>query len=166
MSNKIVVAGLIVSLFSFCSKPSEHGKSAEAENSEVAGSYGSPLSDHATYSLSQMHQTIQEEGSFEGKVVGTIKEVCAHKGCWMTVELPDGSDMRVTFKDYGFFVPKNSQGYPVVLEGIAQKSITDVAMLKHYAEDGGKSQAEIDAITDPEESVAFEATGVVIEEGA
>ena len=37
-------------------------------------------------------------------------------------------------------------------------------MLKHYAEDEGKSQEEIDAISEPEFAYTFEAIGVIIKE--
>ncbi|MCC5938786.1 MAG: DUF4920 domain-containing protein [Lunatimonas sp.] len=166
MLHKFLLAGLLISLFSYCANSSDQVRSDDQLHPQVSGAYGDPLSGLPPVSLAHMVQEIQHEGVFEGKVYGTIKEVCAHKGCWMTVELPDGSDMRVTFKDYGFFVPKNAQGFRVTLEGMAEKSVTDVATLKHYAEDAGKAQTEIDSITEPEESVAFEAVGVEIEEGA
>ena len=37
-------------------------------------------------------------------------------------------------------------------------------MLRHYAEDAGKTQAEINAIVEPEFRLAFTATGVMIED--
>ena len=82
------------------------------------------------------------------------------------MDLPNGESMRVTFKDYGFFVPTNSQGFPIVMEGVATLSQTDVETLKHYAEDQGKSKEEVEAITAPKKEITFEATGVVIKEKA
>jgi hypothetical protein len=35
-------------------------------------------------------------------------------------------------------------------------------VLRHYAEDAGKSKAEIAAITEPKREVSFEASGVLI----
>jgi hypothetical protein len=73
--------------------------------------------------------------------------------------------MRVTFKDYGFFVPKEGmEGKEVVFEGVAKRKVTDVDMLKHFAEDAGKSQEEIDAITEPKVELTFVANGVIIKE--
>ena len=46
----------------------------------------------------------------------------------------------IRFKDYKFFVPKNIDGKEVVLNGTAEKTTTSVKMLKHYAEDAGKSE--------------------------
>ena len=80
----------------------------------------------------------------------------------MTIS-PKGSSepvFMVKFKDYGFFMPKDISGETVVLQGKAFRQITDVETLKHFAMDAGKSQAEIDAITEPEEEYIFLADGV------
>ena len=37
-------------------------------------------------------------------IKGVVKDVCVKKGCWMTLN-NDNESVRVTFKDYGFFVP-------------------------------------------------------------
>ena len=75
---------------------------------------------------------------------------------------PGQPDMRVTFKDYAFFMPKDLSGKKVVIDGYAIVETTPVEVLRHYAEDGGKSKAEIDAITEPKRELAFEAAGVLI----
>ena len=49
-------------------------------------------------------------------IEGTIGDVCQAKGCWMTVRDQD-QEVRVEFKDYGFFVPYSAGGKPVRLEG-------------------------------------------------
>lgn len=130
------------------------------------GMFGDEISADNPLTLASLVTALEDSDKFEGKVYGEIKDVCSMKGCWMTIDLPNGETMRVTFKDYGFFVPKNSHGYPVIIEGIATKKFTDVATLKHYAEDAGKSQEEIDAITSPKVEYAFEAVGVIIQENA
>ena len=116
----------------------------------------------ATDSIEQ----VNENGTFEGKISGEIKEVCTKKGCWLTMDLPNGESMRVTFKDYGFFVPTTSQGYPIVLDGVAVLTETDVKTLRHYAEDEGKSAEEVAAITEPKREITFEAVGVEIKDKA
>ncbi|MFN3801528.1 DUF4920 domain-containing protein [Belliella pelovolcani] len=163
----ILVLALMPFLFS-CNSGNESSEETEDLESvtPVAGNYGAAVDELEVFTLAQMYENLLAEGEFEGKVVGEIKEVCTKKGCWMTLDLPNGETMRVTFKDYGFFVPLNSQGYPVIIEGVATRSVTDVATLKHYAEDAGKSQEEIDAIIAPKEEYAFEAVGVIIKENA
>ena len=93
----------------------------------------------------------------------TVSEVCQAKGCWMTLHgKAADQQVMVRFKDYGFFVPKDLSGRAVVVEGQAYKTIVPVDELLHYAEDAGKSKEEIAKITEPEESFAFLATGVVV----
>jgi hypothetical protein len=139
---------------------------SETKEKSPIGSFGEEINDSEVVSLEVLISELDKDGEFEGKVTGEIKEVCAMKGCWMTIDLPNGESMRVTFKDYGFFVPKNAHGYPVVIEGYATKKVTDVATLKHYAEDAGKSKEEIDDIIAPKLEYAFEAIGVIIKEDA
>src|SRR5574339_94666 len=50
------------------------------------------------------------------RLEGTIDKVCQNKGCWLELK-QEASSVHVTFEDYGFFVPKDSMGKPVVLEG-------------------------------------------------
>lgn len=98
------------------------------------------------------------------KVTGKVKEVCQKKGCWMTLvsDKPGYPEMRVTFKDYAFFMPKNLSGKHVVVDGYAYVETTSVEVLRHYAEDAKKSPEEIAAITSPKREVSFEAAGVLI----
>ena len=134
----------------------------EAELLEIAGNYGEELSESEMISMTQLISEVEANGSFEAKIIGEINEVCSSKGCWLTMDLPNGESMRVTFKDYGFFVPKNSQGFPIILEGVATLTETDVETLRHFAEDQGKSKEEIEAITESKREITFEANGVII----
>ena len=89
-----------------------------------------------------------------------VKSVCQTKGCWLGLGLKDDQEIRVRFKDYGFFVPKNAAGAEAIFTGIATRKVTDAATLKHYAEDEGLTAEEIDAITEDKEELTFVATGV------
>ena len=77
-------------------------------------------------------------------------------------EQPGKPDMRVTFKNYAFFMPKDLSGKKVVVDGFAYVETTSVADLQHYAQDAGKSKAEIEKITQPKRELLFEAAGVLI----
>ncbi|WP_057936456.1 DUF4920 domain-containing protein [Algoriphagus resistens] len=132
----------------------------------VPGNYGASVALTGVVSPAEMVSIVEKEGNFEGKITGKINEVCTKKGCWLTMDLPNGQSMRVTFKDYGFFVPTTSQGYPVVLEGKALLTETDVETLRHYAEDEGKSKEEVEAISEPKREITFEAVGVIIKDKA
>jgi hypothetical protein len=111
--------------------------------------------------LEQMSQA----DSVDAKVFGTISAVCQAKGCWMRmVSAKDttGTEMFVDFIDYSFFVPTNIEGKQVVVLGKAKKETTSVEDLKHFAEDEGLSQEEIDKITEPKTELKFTATGVLV----
>ena len=99
---------------------------------------------------------------YKGKVKGTVSKVCEKKGCWMTLAQTDGEGIMIRFKDYKFFMPKNIVGKDVVLEGVAQRTVTSVENLRHYAEDAGKSKEEIEKIVSPKTEIEFIATGVLV----
>jgi hypothetical protein len=96
------------------------------------------------------------------KIEGEVESVCQAAGCWMKIKLDNGQSMRVTFKDYGFFVPKDITGKKVVFEGVPSVKTTSVDELKHYAEDAGKSKQEIDKINEPKVELTFVANGVLV----
>lgn len=100
--------------------------------------------------------------SLDAKVLGVVSTVCQVKGCWMTMDLGHGLNMRITFKDYGFFVPKDCAGQTAVVEGTAYKKLVSVEEQRHFAEDEGRSAEEIAAITQPKMELRFIAEGVLL----
>ncbi|MCZ4243467.1 DUF4920 domain-containing protein [Pedobacter punctiformis] len=110
----------------------------------------------------KMEAAMGDKNAADMKIEGKVVDVCKKKGCWMTLEMPNGEPMRVTFKDYAFFMPMDIVGKKVVLDGIAKKQTISVETLRHYAEDAHKSAEEVAKITDPKKELAFEAKGVVI----
>lgn len=96
------------------------------------------------------------------KFKSKINDVCQKKGCWMSMQLPGKKESFVKFKDYAFFVPLNAAGQEAIVSGKAFVSEISVSQLKHYAKDGGKSEAEIAKITEPEVKYGFLADGVLI----
>lgn len=124
--------------------------------------FGKKINEKAAIAAAQLPEQMGTKETMEAKVTGTVESVCQAKGCWMKLKLDNGETMRVTFKDYGFFVPKDIAGKTVVVQGVAQKKTTPVAELRHYAEDAGKSKEEIAKITDPKNELAFVADGVIV----
>lgn len=125
-------------------------------------SFGGKIMDKDVVSLSEVENQLASHDTVLVSSYGEVNSVCQKKGCWMVISPVDGNapEFMVKFKDYGFFVPKDIAGEKVVLHGKAFRQVTTVAALKHYAMDAGKSQAEIDAITAPEEELIFIADGV------
>ena len=128
------------------------------------GKYGADLSETKAIKANNLEKTMKGKEALQLKLEGEISEVCQMSGCWMIVDTGNGNEIRVTFKDYGFFVPKDAGGKKATFEGEAKMETVDVATLKHYAEDAGKSKEEIAAITEPETKLTFVASGVEIAE--
>jgi hypothetical protein len=124
--------------------------------------YGDSVFDNNIQSLEAVKSVAEKSGSTNAKITGVITEVCQKKGCWLKVKSADGEDLHVTFKNYAFFVPKDIAGKTVVLDGIAKMDTVSVETQRHYAEDAGKSQEEINKITTSKVKLSFEAKGVVV----
>ncbi|UTA68909.1 DUF4920 domain-containing protein [Emticicia sp. 21SJ11W-3] len=125
-------------------------------------SFGEKINPDGAIATSDLEKKAKVTPAFEGKVTGVVESVCQVKGCWMKVKMDDGQTMRVTFKDYGFFVPKDIAGKTVVFEGNAKTKTTSVDELRHYAEDAGKSKEEVAKITEPKTELTFVANGVLV----
>ncbi|WP_417885693.1 DUF4920 domain-containing protein [Zunongwangia sp.] len=98
------------------------------------------------------------------KIEAVASSVCKKKGCWMELAVPGTQDIRIRFKDYGFFVPKNIEGKQVIAQGKAFLKEVSVKELRHYAKDAGKTKEEIAAIIEPKRTWSFMADGVLIKQ--
>jgi len=157
---------LLISLvFSCKNKKSSETTTTETENIAYA-SFGDEIKADNALTIQQMaekYKTLKVGDTIQAKVSASINEVCSKKGCWMKLDLGNQEEIRVTFKDYGFFMPLNAEG-DVIINGKAFITETSVEDLRHYAEDAGKSKEEIDAITETERTFAFEADGVLLKQ--
>ena len=78
----------------------------------------------------------------DGKTVlleGQVRKACERKGCWMelsTAKDAKGPGVRVTFKDYGFFVPLDSAGSMARVEGVVKVAELTEDRAKHYESEG------------------------------
>ena len=127
-------------------------------------SVGKKIKEKNSVEVTQFAKNFSSETPVNTKLTGEVESVCTVKGCWMKLKLADGKSMRVSFKDYGFFMPKDIVGKTVVIEGEAKVKVTPVDELKHYAEDAGKTKEEIAKITEAEKSLGFVADGVLIKQ--
>ena len=129
-------------------------------------SYGEKVNPDSAVSVQTALHALENARAFvvnDITIEGSINATCAKKGCWMTMPISDKKEMRVTFKDYGFFVPREGvEGNTTFIHGTIKKEIIDVSTLKHYAMDAGKTEAEIEAIDEPVEEITFVANGVLI----
>jgi hypothetical protein len=157
----------VVGLFFTACKPSNSEKK-EAPQEKVAIDYdtfGDKITAEKALTSTEMlskFKNMKEGDSLQVKFTSKINDVCSKKGCWMKLDLGEGNETMVRFKDYGFFMPLDSKDREVIVEGYARVKETSVADLKHYAEDAGKSKEEIAKITEPKLEYTFEASGVLM----
>jgi len=127
--------------------------------------YGEKTTTEGAVSLNDVVAKLNGGSEFpEVKITAKVLEVCPKKGCWLKLELNDGSTATVKMKDYGFFIPTAAKGKTVVIDGEVKMKTTSVAELRHYAEDAKKSKEEIEAITKAEKAVSVLAKGIVVVE--
>src|SRR5690606_38371331 len=93
--------------------------------------------------MSEKYKNLKEGDTLDIKFSAPIKEVCKKKGCWMKLDLGNGLESYVNFKDYGFFMPMNADGKEVIVNGKAFVKISTVNELQHLAKDAGNSEEEI-----------------------
>lgn len=155
---KKILLFLVVAAFAACSGPAKEAQEATVDYAY----YGDTITAEDAVPAPQLYTLMEGKDQLNVKLAGTIEECCQKKGCWMKVDMGDGKTMRVSFKDYAFFVPMNSAGKEVIMEGVATMEETSVEALRHFAEDAGKSKEEIAAITEPKKELVFEASGVIL----
>ena len=95
---------------------------------------GEPLS------LADLMKDNQKYLDHEVLVATRIAKVCQKKGCFFVAQ-EGASTARVTFKDYGFFIPTDSGGKNVVLLGTFSRKSVSEEQAEHYAADLGESAA-------------------------
>lgn len=130
-----------------------------------SNNFGKPITNTEPISVSTLTGFYEEmnpgdEKKITAKVI--VNEVCQVKGCWLSFILDNGEMVRVKFKDYAFFVPKDTSGKAILIQGIAGVEEQSVSELRHYAQDAGKSQEEVDKINQPKQTKVFLANGVSI----
>ena len=105
------------------------------------------------------------------RVEGTIRQVCQQAGCWLTLDNPAGDPVRVLVPrdpagEYAWTFPMDLGPRHAIIEGTAQADTLSVDDLRHYAEDAGLPQQEIDAIDEPAFTASVLARGVLVEQDA
>ena len=114
--------------------------SEPVEQTAHSESFGAPL-DESIPKVS-LEDLVSDGGQYTGKPVrvdARVAKVCQKKGCFFIAR--DGSSvMRVSFKDYGFFVPTDIGGKRVSFVGevVARDISADEAA--HYEKDLGSAE--------------------------
>ncbi len=168
MRKNVILIVMVVIVFYSCKNEGANKSVKEIEKQEVKYlSFGENIKAENSISSAEMaekYKNLKEGDTLNIKFSAPIKEVCKKKGCWMKLDLGNGEETYVNFKDYGFFMPMNADGKEVIVNGKAFVKIAAVDELQHLAKDAGTSEEEIAKITDPKYTLAFEADGVLMKE--
>ncbi|MBV6646668.1 MAG: DUF4920 domain-containing protein [Cyclobacteriaceae bacterium] len=133
---------------------------AGCDQSTAYQSFGEEINSKGSIALEDLGDFLALNVGAKIKIDGEIGEVCQSKGCWMVLDNPSGYPVRVTFKDYQFFVPTDVSGRQAIVEGQATIKELSPEEAQHFAEDAGR-------VYDPNEPVreiSIVASGVLISE--
>ena len=115
--------------------------SEPVEVTETYEVFGSALPESGTpLSLGDLVKNNKKYLGREVLVETRIAKVCQKKGCFF-VATEGASSARVTFKDYGFFIPTDSGGKDAVLYGTFSRKSISKEQAEHYAADLGEKAA-------------------------
>lgn len=159
----LVIASAFIFSCNEASKDIETTKTIETVTTTEQQFFGEKITAENAKPVDSLKSMMGSNTELNCKLTGKVDAVCQKKGCWMELKNADGTTMRVTFKDYGFFMPKDCSGKTAIVDGIAKVEVTSVEDLKEYAKDDGKKKEEIDAIKEPQQELVFEAKGVILQ---
>jgi hypothetical protein len=127
--------------------------------------FGAALSSGAAVELASILGAPDASNGKQVKVRGQVSSVCVKKGCWMTLVAAGtgaADPVRITFKDYGFFVPKTLVGKQVIAEGTFQVKVTPQAQAQHYEDDAAEAGKPAKKITGDQKELTLVASGVEV----
>ncbi len=139
---KLWMASLLALSLAACRSTPPPAASAPPPAPPEVKTYGQPLA--AAQALPVATLVGQPDG-YAGKAVtveGTVRAACTNKGCWL--ELAENAKTgagapagcRVTFKDYGFFVPTNAAGSRARVQGTFELATVSASRVRHLEQEG------------------------------
>jgi hypothetical protein len=126
-------------------------KAADCPHSEIAGARdgakkkwngrvltrGRQIAGGPTVTLAELFKSPESRDGETIVVAGTVRRACERRGCWMELaEGKAGPGVRVTFKDYGFFVPIDSAGTKAKVAGTVKSVELSQELAAHYKSEG------------------------------
>lgn len=157
-----LAAGALALLVAGCSKGSGDGPAPSASAVPAGEHFGAPFAGAPRHTLAQvLAEPAQYAAAGPLQLDGAVRRACSRKGCWMELaagSAPEQPGCRVTFKNYGFFVPTDSAGARALVEGEVQVRRVSATRVEHYEAEGARfPNKHPDGSAD---EVQFIATGV------
>jgi hypothetical protein len=124
----------------------EHVTAAQAPAPAPAGAaahkaFGAAIAASNETSLADMLKAPKDYRDQTVTVQGRVKSACTRRGCWMQISAesdPAAASCRVTFKDYGFFVPTDSAGAQAKVQGSLTVDTVPAERVAHLESEGAK----------------------------
>ncbi len=122
-------------------EPARAPLSPSADVPPAPKTYGAQLGAEPVLSLADVLASPERFRDQAVTVEGHVRRACTRRGCWM--EVAEGTDptlpgCRVTFKDYGFFVPTDSAGSRAKVHGTLAVNTLPPERVAHLENEGGQ----------------------------
>ena len=126
-------------------KATEPSRAAPAEGPSAHKKFGEAISSGDALALSNVLAKPDEFANRTVTVEAKVRRNCTRRGCWM--ELSEALDpglpgCRVTFKDYGFFVPLDSAGSKARVQGTVEVTRVGPDEVAHLESEGAHFAAK------------------------
>ena len=109
------------------------------EVTDDAEVFGAPLDANAeSASLEALLDNPDDYLDTSVRVSARISQVCQKKGCFMIATAGDKA-VRISFRDYSFFVPTDTGGKTVTLTGTLVERVLSEKQAAHFRQDAGSS---------------------------
>lgn len=176
--NRLLPALSLVLVLGGCLSPTDTPKTAAVAAPEVAVEttdwdvFGNPFETSTAVPVETVAASPDEYSDRPVRVVGTITEVCQGMGCWMTLQVPDGRNIRVVMPrdengNYVFTLDRTISGRKTVVEGtLSRSTLAEFEAPMHGDSEGGSDHVESDdhsahGMNTPE--IQLTASGVLVE---
>ncbi len=111
-----------------------------APSTKPPESYGAPLGTAPAIELSRLLADPKQAPNHPVQVEGMVRQACTRRGCWFelaTALAQSAPGCRVVLKDHAFFVPLDSAGSQVRVEGQVDVNTVPAAQVAHMESEGG-----------------------------
>jgi hypothetical protein len=102
-----------------------------------SASYGAQFTPGPTVALTALLSNPKQYADQSVITEGHVQRACSRKGCWMEIGEGDTA-CRVTFKDYGFFVPTDSAGAQARVQGRITTQRVEPSRVAHLEGEGAR----------------------------
>jgi hypothetical protein len=122
-------------------EPAPVAPAAPSAQRSPGKSFGAPITQGPELALADVLRAPERFHDQSIIVQGQVRSACTRRGCWM--EVAEGTDpalpgCRVTFKDYGFFVPTDSAGSRAKVQGTFGVNTLPAERVAHLESEGGR----------------------------